>query len=192
MDPGVAMSVAGPDTFTQETYLPETGGSDLARVFDFLAAHELVHGERPAPRYLLAGPDAGEQVVLPEDVYRILHHVVNALQAGLAVTVAPTTTTLTTQQAADLLGVSRPTIVKYLDAGQIPHTKAGSHRRVLLSDVLAFRAAQKVRQYDAIAATSADPDAVEDLDAVADSLRRARKAVAERRRTRRASGNSAR
>jgi excisionase family DNA binding protein len=172
------------DALAQETYLPESSQGQLAKVHDFIEALEAAHGERPEPRYLLAGPQPGEQVELPADVYRILHHVVDALQAGLAVTVAPTATTLTTQQAAELLGVSRPTVVKYLDSGQIQHTKAGSHRRVLLQDVLAFRDARKGRQYDAIAATAVSPDdtSTEDVEA---SLRRARKAVAERRRARR-------
>ena len=172
------------DALAQETYLPATAGGQLARVHDFIEAHEAARGGRPEPRYLLAGPQPGEQVELPENVYRILQHVVEALQAGLAVTVAPTATTLTTQQAAELLGVSRPTVVKYLDSGQIPHTKVGSHRRVLLQDVLKFREARKVRQHDAVAATSAGFDELSPEDAET-YLREARKAVAERRRARR-------
>lgn len=181
------MSAATADALNQETYLPESSEGALARVHDFIEAHESAHGENPAPRYLLAGPNPGEQVEIPPDVYRILHHVVDALQAGLAVTVAPTETTLTTQQAADLLGVSRPTVVKYLDSGKIEHFKAGSHRRVLLSDVLAFREARRERQRAAVAATSGPPEGDDDdAAAVAESLRRARQVTAERRRSRRA------
>ncbi len=165
-----------------ETYLPDESDTQLARVHDFIETLEARDGVRPAPRYLLAGPEAGEQVELPLEVYRILRHVVDAMRAGLAVTVAPTSQTLTTQQAAELLGVSRPTVVKYLDGGEIAHTRIGSHRRVLLSDVLAFRESRRTKQYDAIAATSStlgDDDGFEETSA---TLREARKVVAARRR----------
>lgn len=172
-------------TLTQETYLPVESDAELARVHDFIEAHEARNGERPTPRYLLAGPESGEQVELPAEVYRILHHVIDAMQAGLAVTVAPTSQTLTTQQAAELLGVSRPTVVKYLDNGEIAHTKVGSHRRVLLSDVLAFRASRKAKQYAAIAATSSDLYMEDGVEETMDSMREARRVIAERRRARR-------
>lgn len=54
-------------------------------------------------------------------------------------TVAPQHTTLTTQQAADLLGVSRPTLIRLLEAGEISYTTPGRHRRLRLSDVLDYR-----------------------------------------------------
>lgn len=65
---------------------------------------------------LLRGPD-GATHSLPPEVYEALMVVVDALAEGKAVTVAPVNTTLTTQEAADLLGVSRPTFVKILDEG---------------------------------------------------------------------------
>lgn len=60
-------------------------------------------------RYFLAGSSPADRVELPAEVYRVLRQVVEALRQGLAVTVAPLARTLTTQQAADLLGVSQPT-----------------------------------------------------------------------------------
>ena len=51
---------------------------------------------------------------------------------------------MTTQQAADFLGVSRPTLIKYLEDGTIPFDKRGRHRRVLLRDVVAFQEAFRV------------------------------------------------
>ena len=81
----------------------------------------------------------GSRIRLPEPVAEVLRDVVTALAQGQAVTVAPQHTALTTQQAADLLGVSRPTVVKLLEDGVLPFTRPGRHRRVRLSDVLAHR-----------------------------------------------------
>ncbi|MCP3821048.1 helix-turn-helix domain-containing protein [Streptomyces sp. A3M-1-3] len=91
---------------------------------------------------VLRGPD-GTARALPAEVYEALLVVVRALSEGKAVTVAPVHTTLTTQEAADLLGVSRPTFVKILDQGGIPFSRPGRHRRVRLADVLEY---QKLRR----------------------------------------------
>jgi excisionase family DNA binding protein len=62
-----------------------------------------------------------------------------ALAAGQAVTVSFHRDTLTTQEAADVLGVSRPTLVRLLEDGEIPYEQPGRHRRVQLQDVLDFQ-----------------------------------------------------
>ena len=91
---------------------------------------------RPQPA--LIGPD-GTATPLPTEVYEALWGVVQALRRGSAVTIAVHGTELTTQQAADMLGVSRPTLVKLLDRGEIPYTQPGRHRRVQVADVMAYR-----------------------------------------------------
>jgi excisionase family DNA binding protein len=66
--------------------------------------------------------------------------VTNALAAGEGITIVPQGTTMTTQQAADFLGISRPTLVRLLEAGEIDYDKPGRHRRVQLEDLVAYQA----------------------------------------------------
>lgn len=81
---------------------------------------------------------AGDKQEIPTEVYFLLTHVVDALANDRGVSVVPTNTRLTTQQAADHLGISRPTLVKLLEQGDIPFTKVGRHRRVLLTDLVGY------------------------------------------------------
>lgn len=165
----------------EETYLPE---APVAEVYDFIAAHE-AKGRAPVrPLYFLASSEPGDRVELPAEVYRMLRQVVEALQQGLAVTVAPKTKQLTTQQAADLLGVSRPTLVRLLDEGKVPFERVGKHRRVLLRDLLDYREQRREAQYAALEATSVDLDDEEDFETTLQELREARRVVAARRRER--------
>jgi excisionase family DNA binding protein len=86
----------------------------------------------------LIGSD-GEKIELPETVVRALRQVVHAMARDRAVTVVPVDKQLTTQQAADVLNVSRPYLIQLLDEGELPHTKTGTHRRIRLDDVMAYR-----------------------------------------------------
>ncbi|MFN3866898.1 MAG: excisionase family DNA-binding protein [Demequina sp.] len=95
----------------------------------------ILHGEHmPA----LVGPNA-EHINLPKDVYEVLRDIVDAMQHGKAVTVMPQDRVMTTKAAADFLGVSRPTLVGLLEAGHIPFERPSRHRRVKLSDLIAYR-----------------------------------------------------
>lgn len=167
----------------QETYLPDADES-VARVHDFLAAREAAGLQAPDVRYFLAGSGIGEQVEIPHEVYRVLRQVVEAMRHNLAVTVVPQAQTLTTQQAADLLGLSRPTVVKLLDEGKLPYQRTGTHRRILLHDLLQYREQRRSEQYAALEAMGHNLDEAENVDAVLSELKAARKAVAARRRAR--------
>ena len=121
----------------------------------------------------------------PEELIANLPHmkrVVEAMLMGRAVTLAPQSMTLTTQQAADLLGVSRPTVVRLISDNQIAADRVGNRHRLQLDDVLAYKESRRARQYDALSETSVSVDAGEDPDLIREQLREARKAVAARRR----------
>lgn len=162
------------------TYVPEVARDELAGVLRFLAAHAGRHGRVPAARFLLVGGAEGDQIELPEMVYRALVQVVEALAAGKAVTVTPQEPQLTTQQVADLLGVSRPTVVRLIESGELRAERNGVRRRVLLSDALAYRERRRQRQYAMLTATAVDLDDEDDPQEMLARLREARKAVAQR------------
>ena len=81
----------------------------------------------------------GTRIDLPDELYDVLHDLVLALSQGMAITVAPRHTVLTTGEAAEMLGVSRPTLVRLLESGEIPFEKPGRHRRIRLDDILAYQ-----------------------------------------------------
>jgi len=111
---------------------------------------ELLSRSDEGPATTISGPN-GEHLVLPPEVFEVLRDVVEAMARGQAVTIAPVHQRLTTQEAADLLGISRPTLVKLLETGKIPYEEQpGRHRRVRLVDVLAYRKRRSAQRREAL------------------------------------------
>jgi excisionase family DNA binding protein len=87
----------------------------------------------------LIGPNQ-ESIPLPESIYNILLEVLDYLRQGKGVSVIPVMQELTTQQSANLLGVSRPFLIDLLKREEIPFHKTGSHRRIYRRDVMNYLA----------------------------------------------------
>lgn len=83
--------------------------------------------------------DKPHTLVLPTSALRLLVDILGELAIGNAVKVVPVHAELTSQEAADMLNVSRPHLVKMLEEGVIPFTKTGRHRRIRFSDLMAFK-----------------------------------------------------
>ncbi|WP_454850965.1 helix-turn-helix domain-containing protein [Promicromonospora soli] len=95
------------------------------------------------PGHLSLHAENGEAVDLPEQLRRLLDSATRSLRTGSSVTIMDHARMLSTQEAADILGVSRPTLVKLLESGQIPFTKVNSYRRVAMQDLIGYLAAQR-------------------------------------------------
>src|SRR6516162_9689607 len=97
----------------------------------------------------LVGPD-GRSQRLPDSVYAFLVQLIADLQAGKSVSIIQSEATLTTVEAANMLGVSRQFLVKLLDSDQIPHHKVGTHRRIYMRDLLKYKAERDGRRSKAL------------------------------------------
>lgn len=82
---------------------------------------------------------ATETIEIPAGAVPIIQKVLACMAQGLAVSLVPVHAQLTTQEAANLLGVSRPFVIKLLNQRALPHTKVGRHRRIVLQDVLDYK-----------------------------------------------------
>jgi excisionase family DNA binding protein len=92
----------------------------------------------------------GCRAELPGAVVGLLDEILKNMQAGKAVSIVPEHQQLTTQRAANLLGVSRPFLVRLLEEGHLPFHMVGSHRRVYLKDLLAYQRLRDAERHDAI------------------------------------------
>lgn len=92
----------------------------------------------------------GESVAIPPTVRTLLAEIARNMEAGKAVSVVAEHHELTTQRAANILGVSRPFLVRMLEDGKLAFHMVGSHRRVYLSDLLEYKTKRDRARHEAI------------------------------------------
>ena len=92
----------------------------------------------------------GEQIHIPDSVYQVLRQVVHAMAKGQAISIVPQQQELTTQQAADILNVSRPFLIKLLEQGEIPYIMVGTHRRIPYQDLMRYKQQRDIKRREGL------------------------------------------
>lgn len=92
----------------------------------------------------------GPDIEIPAAAVQLLVHLLTQMAEGNAITLMPINAELTTQQAADLLGVSRPFFVKELDEGKVDYRKVGTHRRVLFVELMRYKETMDTKRHKAL------------------------------------------
>lgn len=119
-----------------------------------LASH--ISAKQSTRQFKLVEEDGSEQaVIIPAAAFDLLVDILSQMAQGNAVTLIPIHAELTTQEAADILNVSRPFLVKLLESGEIPCRKVGRHRRILFEDLMHYKQqidSQRMQVLDRLAA----------------------------------------
>ena len=118
-------------TTAAEVVTPAASDADeLAKVLGFIEAHEARHGASPDPAFFLSGAVEHDRVELTEQLHAILTQVVQALSHGQSISLLTRDQEISTQQAAEILGLSRPTVVRLIDEGELSaHVPAAARPR---------------------------------------------------------------
>ena len=125
-------------TFQNEPCVPTDHDSEVAQRSSIALARYVSRG------MTVRVEESDEEIELPQAAVQLLVDILSNMAEGNAVTLMPVHAELTTQQAADLLGVSRPYFVKLLEGDEIPYHKVGTHRRVYFKDLQEYK--KKVQQ----------------------------------------------
>ncbi|NJK82508.1 MAG: helix-turn-helix domain-containing protein [Saprospiraceae bacterium] len=103
---------------------------------------ERIHKDNPE----IEIEETKEKIKIPLKALKLLAKILKATSQGKPISIVPIATEMTTQAAADLLGCSRPHLVKLLEESEIPYTKIGKHRRIKFEDVMAYKKKKKAEQ----------------------------------------------
>ena len=106
------------------------------------AAIELINSEQTE----IEIEETKEKITIPSRALKLLGDILKAMSQGKPISIVPIATEVTTQKAAEILGCSRPHLVKLLEEGKIEYTKVGKHRRLKFEDVFKYREQMKAEQ----------------------------------------------
>lgn len=119
-----------------EAIIQKTSKSDQKVAIDSIKTLKLSKKNKATIKIEIA--DSGEVITIPTRAFKILRAVLENMAEGNSIAIIPSNSELTTQEAANILNISRPHLVKLLEGGKIPFSKVGSHRRIELKDIVAY------------------------------------------------------
>lgn len=134
----------------QHVTLPRSQDIEAATTAQRELAAYLATGFETKLVQLVDANDHSHAIQLPATALQLLSDILSELADGNAVKIVPVHAELTTQEAADLLNVSRPHLVKLLESGTLAHHKTGKHRRVRFDDLMAYKQARDDRSTQAL------------------------------------------
>lgn len=133
-----------------ETILKRTSGDDqriAQRSIPMLKGVSNKLRTDSTPSVKIKIQETGEFITIPKNALSLLITILSNMSEGKSITIVPTESEVSTQQAADMLNVSRPHLVKLLENNTIPFKKVGSHRRILLRDIATYeKSLRRIRE----------------------------------------------
>jgi excisionase family DNA binding protein len=142
-------------TAFKKPFIPSESDAQLSQESSrILASHFQPHS--PTQKLKILEDDGSEQVVeVPAAAFHFFIDVLTQMAQGNAVTLIPIHAELTTQEASEMLNVSRPYLVKLLESGEIPFHKVGRHRRIRFNDLMKYKEkidSERMKALDELAA----------------------------------------
>jgi excisionase family DNA binding protein len=127
---------------------------------------EALDRSRAARVALVEQSDSGDgaRIEVPAPVLRVLSRLLAMMASEQVFLLYPAHAELTTKQAADMLGVSRPFLIARLEAGELPFRKVGRHRRIRMDDVLSYRDSMRTTRRNALDELVGQSEALEGYD----------------------------
>ena len=114
--------------------------------------------KEPAAEHYVLGSSTGDKVDISPAAFHLLLNVLEEMSQGNAVLVVPIHAELTTQEAASLLNVSRPYLIKLLEEGRIRYQMKGKHRRILFKDLMEYKHKAAKESYEALRKLAAESE----------------------------------
>ena len=127
------------NTQLNKPHIPSEAEVSLSQESSRILASHLQYSSSTQKLKILEEDGKEKMLEIPSSAYQLLIDILSQMAQGNAVTLIPIHAELTTQEAADLLNVSRPYLIKLLESKQIPFHKVGRHRRIRLEDLMSYK-----------------------------------------------------